>query len=294
MTNIDQSNQSFSDKWEIYPNLARDITLNPNSEIYRWILERNGFETTDQFRDWLSSKNTILDAGCGNGRVTSLLAKLSSPTSKVYGIDINSATAKKFFEGDSKVEIFKRDLSEEIDIGQTFDFIYCQEVLHHTINPKISFGNLCKLLNLNGEIAIYVYKLKSPIREFTDEFIREKIHLLRFEDIKNHMSQITQFGKALSSYDIRVQVPSVDILQIKEGSYDLQRLIYHFFFKCFWNSELTLDENIAVNSDWYHPQVASKHTLEEVQGWFKDFGLSITHEKVDDYGITIRGKRLYV
>jgi hypothetical protein len=82
----------------------------------------------------------------------------------------------------------------------------------------------------------------------------------------------------------------VDILEIEEGEYDLQRFIYHFFMKCFWNPNLTFQENAAINYDWYHPQIATRHRLEEVREWFWQAKLKIVHENVDFYGITVRGK----
>ncbi len=39
-----------------------------------------------------------------------------------------------------------------------FDFIYCQEVLHHTVDSVRAFNNLRGLLAPDGELAIYGYK----------------------------------------------------------------------------------------------------------------------------------------
>jgi hypothetical protein len=60
--------------------------------------------------------------------------------------------------------------------------------------------------------------------------------------------------------------------------------------KCFWNPNLTFQENVAINYDWYHPQIATRHRLEEVREWFWQAKLKIVHENVDFYGITVRGK----
>ncbi|MCS6947726.1 MAG: hypothetical protein NZM12_08940 [Steroidobacteraceae bacterium] len=48
---------------------------------------------------------------------------------------------------------------------------------------------------------------------------------------------------------------------------------------------------MLINYDWYHPQLASRHTLEEVVGWFHEAGLDIVQEHTDFYGITLRGRR---
>jgi hypothetical protein len=49
---------------------------------------------------------------------------------------------------------------------------------------------------------------------------------------------------------------------------------------------------VLINYDWYHPQLATRHTLDEVEGWFVSAGLKIEHRCVDFYGITVRGRNL--
>jgi len=38
-------------------------TLNQSGNTFNWILQRNGFQTANDFRKYLESKNVILDAG---------------------------------------------------------------------------------------------------------------------------------------------------------------------------------------------------------------------------------------
>ena len=83
---------SFSDKWHKNKGLAFDNTLDPDSAIFKWITQRNGFKNGDELRAYLTSKKRILDAGCGNGRVTALLRNYSNPeTTEVVGIDLTAA-----------------------------------------------------------------------------------------------------------------------------------------------------------------------------------------------------------
>ena len=136
---------------------------------------------------------------------------------------------------------------------------------------------------------MYVYKKKAPVREFVDDYIRNNISSLNYEDAIKATDQITKLGKVLSDKKVRINIPQVDILQIKKGSYDLQRFIYHYFMKCFWNDHLSSKVNSVINYDWYHPQTCSRHTIKEVQSWYKNKKIKIVHENIDDYGITIRG-----
>jgi SAM-dependent methyltransferase len=290
---VSNTAQSFRDKWEQNKQLAFAETLREGSDIFNWLLKRNGWDTPDGLRAYLSGKKRILDAGCGNGRVTALLRRYSSPgDTEIVGIDLVSASvAQENLKDSPNVRIQTKDLLGDLkDIG-LFDFIYCQEVLHHTIDPCMAFLNLCQLLRPDGEIAIYVYRKKAPVREFVDDHIREKISCFSYEDAIQVCRQITALGKTLADLSLKVKIPAVDMLEIPAGEYDIQRFLYYFFLKCFWNPDLSFEENAAINYDWYHPQLCSRHTLEEVQGWFREAELKIMHEYADFYGITVRGRR---
>lgn len=284
--------KSFKDKWNHNKQLAFSETLSEDSDIFSWILGRNGFKTAAGFRSYLKDKRRILDAGCGNGRVTALLRKYSDPRkTEIIGVDLVSAgVAKKNLSHYRNVKILRKDLTKDLGNLGGFDFIYCQEVLHHIKDPAAAFLNVCKRLNPGGEIAIYVYKEKAPTREFVDDYVRGKISKYPYEDAIKVCDQITRLGKVLSECGTEMKIPDVDILGIKAGEYSFQRFIYHFFMKCFWNPEMPFKDNSAINYDWYHPQDASRHTLNEVRRWFKKARLIIVHECADLYGITIRGQ----
>ena len=64
---------SFRDKWEMNSNFFLKDVLQDGSNTQNWILNRNSFLNLSEFKKFLSKKKRILDAGCGNGRVTALL-----------------------------------------------------------------------------------------------------------------------------------------------------------------------------------------------------------------------------
>lgn len=288
----EQTAKSFSEKWHNNRQLAFDETLREGSDILNWILSRNGLASTAELTSWLARRKRVLDAGCGNGRVTALLRRHAADETEVMGIDLTAShIAAENLAGAPNVHFEKRDLLEDLsDIGK-FDLIYCQEVLHHTADPAGAFKNLAGSLADGGEMAIYVYKLKAPVREYCDDFIRGRISGLPYEQAMAAMKQITELGRVLSDLNVNVTVQAVDVLGIKAGTYDVQRFLYHFFAKCFWNPDMDFDANAAINYDWYHPQLCTRHTLEEIEGWFKDADLNIVHRCVDHYGITVRGLR---
>ena len=283
--------KSFSEKWSNNPKLAFKDTLDENSEIHQWILNRNGFTDMEDASRQLGRYSRILDAGCGNGRVTALLSTLI-PRADILGVDIiDLAVAKKNTSEFKRIHYRQADLREDLGFLGEFDFIYCQEVLHHLPNPPKAFANLVDILKQGGKIAIYVYKKKAPAREFMDAYISSKISGLDYTRALKACKQIANLGKKLSELDVEIEVGDIPLMGIKKGTYPLQRFLYHHFMKCFWNEKLSLNDNAAINFDWYHPKISSHHTQEEVREWFKFKKLSITRSHEDDYGITIHGEK---
>jgi SAM-dependent methyltransferase len=289
----DNTAQVFRDKWHRNADLIFAETSREGSSILTWILERNGWGSLDDLRAALRGRRRVLDAGCGNGRVTALLRNCSDEeTTEVVGVDLVAHdVAEANLRGARNVAFRQADLMEDLSGLGTFDYIYCQEVLHHTADPARSFANLCRILRPGGEIGIYVYKVKAPVREFTDDYVRERIADLPYEEAMRQCRQITEFGRALAELNVKVRVPEVEVLGVEAGEYDVQRLVYNIFAKCYWNAELGSEANVLVNYDWYHPQTATRHTPAEVRGWFDAAGLRLIHEHVDPYGITMRGVR---
>lgn len=290
---MNNTSRSFHDKWHRNRDLAFRETLREGSDLGNWILSRNGWDGTAGLAAFLAGKTRVLDAGCGNGRVTALLRAYSCPEKlSITGIDlVADRVAAENLAGAPNVEFFRKDLLGDLsDLGD-FDFIYCQEVLHHTADPEGAFRNLCQRLVPGGEIAIYVYKLKAPVREFVDDYIRGRISDLPYGEAMEVCRELAAFGRSLSELRVKVTVPGVSILEIPAGEYDVQRLLYHFFCKCFWSSDFDFEGNAVINYDWYHPQGCSRHRVEEVLGWFAGAGLGVEHCCVDPYGITVRGRR---
>ena len=108
----------------------------------------------------------VLDAGCGTGEKSVLLAKYGAI---VTGIDLSTsqiAHARKISK-EQKVNINfqEKDLvSDSIEDLGKFDIIICTGVLHHTSNPKLAFKKLSGQLKRNGIIVIGLYHKYSRLR----------------------------------------------------------------------------------------------------------------------------------
>ena len=49
-----QTKKSFADKWNLNPGLAFENTLNVHSDIFKWIMTRNGFNDKQSFQLYLN------------------------------------------------------------------------------------------------------------------------------------------------------------------------------------------------------------------------------------------------
>lgn len=285
---LSETRESFSEKWRRAPNY-RQAT---QAHYVQWYLERYGFQSLEGLRTFLAGKKRVLDAGTGHGRDTELFAANSTAT--VFGVDIsggiyNAYRDLKRFDNVHLVQADLRDLPFE---EAFFDFISCDQVIHHTPDTRESLARLVRHLAPGGHIGVYVYKKKAPIREFSDDYIRQFTVGMPPDECMKVCEAITRFGQSLARLGVTIDVPEdIPLLGIKAGSYDLQRFIYWHMFKCYWNETIDWDSNVITNFDWYHPLHAHRHTPEEVRRWFGELGLQIAHFDVSDSGISVLGRR---
>jgi SAM-dependent methyltransferase len=275
--------ESFSWKWD----KALEWRSATIEHYKKWYLDRYGFGSEARLADFLANKRAILDAGTAHGRDAEMYAKNSRAT--VYGIDIGSGIRNAYRDLHSvpSLNFIQADLARLPFPPEFFDFIGCDQVIHHTPNTRESLRHLVTRLMPGGHIAFYVYKKKAPVREFCDDYIRERTVKMSPQECLEVSEAITKFGKMLSDLKVTIDVPAdIPILGIKAGKQDLQRFIYWHMFKCYWNDTMDFEANVITNFDWYHPLHAHRHTPEEVRAWCKEEGLTIVHLDVQESGVS--------
>lgn len=281
--------ESFGAKWaDIYRDEDRPAL---DRFQYQWYLERYGFSDESALAGFLADKRLILDAGCGVGRDVDRYARLSS--ADVIGFDLSRAVvrAQQLYGGEGRHFLFG-DIMAPPFRPQTFDLVVADQVIHHTPDTATAFSRLAALVADGGEMAVYVYRRKSLLRELADTHVRELTTRLPVDAALEFSEQITELGRELSKLDAKIKLErGIPLLGIPAGEHDVQRLIYWHFLKCFWNDEFGQDLSVLTNLDWYHPPYASRHTPEEVEGWCEQAGLSVVHLHVGDSGISVRARR---
>ncbi len=276
---------SFSAKWS---RVDGDEVRQRVDAQYRWYVERFGFGDEDGLREFLADRRMVLEAGTGLGGDAARFARLSDAT--VLGLDLSNSivTAQNEFGAIPNLHYVQADLLRPPLPAGRFDFVSADQVLHHTPDAEAAVRSLARLLTPGGVLAFYVYKRKAPMREFADDYVRDRTTKMSVDECMEFSASMSELGRELSRLDATITlIRGIPVLGIPSGQHDLQRLIYWHFLKCFWNEDFSHNLNDLVNFDWYHPPHASRHTEEEVRGWCDTLGLAVEHLDNGDAGISV-------
>lgn len=97
-------------------------------------------------------EEVILDAGCGEGKLS---LKIAKKCGKIYAVDISSNAFKKTKEKSPKNLIFKKMNIENLKFKEDyFDKIVCVETLEHVLNPKKVLKEFSRVLKRKGTLVI--------------------------------------------------------------------------------------------------------------------------------------------
>ena len=97
-----------------------------------------------------------LDAGCGKGRFTRVLARHMAAVVALDGSDAVRSAVRNL-SGFGNTFVVKADLRGAPLAAHSFDFITCLGVLHHLEDPRAGFKGLVELLAPGGRILLYLY-----------------------------------------------------------------------------------------------------------------------------------------
>jgi arsenite methyltransferase len=282
---------SFGFKWA-----QRESYASPTFQKWytSWLMSRYGFADERAMASFFGSAGCTLEVGCGSGLSAALTLSGHSARQRWVGLDISSSIdiamdrlgrepAKEFVQADILCPPFRPGV---------FDLIFAEGVLHHTESTERALKGLVPLLRPGGQMLFYVYRKKAPVREFTDDYVRDLLAPLGNQEAWDALLPLTRLGQALAQLHATVDVPEdVPLLGIEAGSQDVQRLIYWNFAKLFWNEELSFEENHHVNFDWYRPRYAWRQTEEDVRRWCKEAGLSVAYLDAQESGYTVRATK---
>ena len=284
-----QTRDAFSFKWN------QQETFNSQASLLRmrlWLNERYG-DVLPYIEGCARAGDTPLLGDIGCGAAMSALELFGPYLNKLIyvGVDFSNAVnvaRSRFLERAREGLFFQEDLFSLPFAPNSFDLLFSEGVLHHTPSTREALGATVPLLRRGGYYFFYVYNKKSPIREFTDDYIRTLIEDMSPAEAWECLKPLTRLGIELGQKDIELDIPeAVPLLGIPAGKISLQRFIYWHILKAFYDATLSLEEMNHINFDWYSPKYALRQTPEEVRSWCSDLGLRIERMVIEPAGITV-------
>ena len=122
---------------------------------------------TTIYKRLIGNKGSILDIGCGDGRLLSLLQKAKGCEWDVYGLDFNTKGNTRSKE--KGLNIYEGTL-EEVDFkGKQFNLIIMNEVFEHVYDPNHALKKVQKIVKPQGSIVI-----ETPCRGSWEERLFKK------------------------------------------------------------------------------------------------------------------------
>ena len=264
--------------------------------LKKFFYDRFCFSSDTDVKNFFSGK-TVLHAGVGNGQSEQHYLKYCK---EVWGVDISSSVdalksnwSKYYPDLARRFKTCQADLMTLPFKDGFFDVVLSDGVLHHTPDTFAALQSITKKVRVGGHVMFYVYVTKPPIREFVDDYIREKVTNLSPQDAWEALEPLTALAKDLSYKKQEINIPEeFDLLGFKKGNFNLQRWMYWNILKLYWNDDFSFDDNNHVNYDWYYPKYAWRHTPDEVRNWLSKLNLQENVFNVTESGISVIAKRL--
>lgn len=283
-----QTADSFGFKWD-----RRDTfeSAGSRTRMRAWLIERYGDVAGADWWAEYGDRPVVLDAGCGAALSALELLDRRLHEVRYVGVDISRAVdvaSERFRERGIDARFLQADLTALPFPERSVDVVFSEGVLHHTDSTEQALKNVAKLLRPGGRILFYVYRTKGPIREFTDDYVRERLQAMDPDEAWNALRPLTMLGRALGELHTEIDVPeSIPLLGIPAGRIDLQRFFYWHVCKAFYHPDLDLEETNHINYDWFAPRNAHRQTPEQVRAWCAEAGLVIEREWLEQAGITV-------
>ena len=244
----------------------------------------------------VKANDVIFDVGCGSGIAGRAYFGDALRKTRYVAIDMSLAIeqAKQEFVAENMVVGLVQAKIENLPFpAASADFVFCPGVLHYTPDMQAALKDLARVLKKGGRIISWVYKRQKPIRHLTDDYIRSVISKMAPSEAFEAVKPLTKLGIALGELKQIIVVPEdIPFLEIKAGTYDLQRFFYYHIMKLFYNAELPFTRHVVNNWNAYFPANVLFHTIDEIRRMVAAAGMEFEHFNDQGNGVALIARKI--
>jgi 2-polyprenyl-3-methyl-5-hydroxy-6-metoxy-1,4-benzoquinol methylase len=251
--------KSYSRQWQHFDHTADDRTWGQTLAERRADFLRLVDRSPEELRGKL-----VLDAGCGNGALSSAISDFGC---EVLAADISDAVEAAhahlaterthFVQADLMTTPFRRD---------TFDIVFCAGVIIVTPDSRRTLEQVARAVAPGGTIFVWVY-WREPGRKYRFKtFLRKLMRPLPIP--ARHAVAFAFVSQAMLRQVVRRLARRGD-----DGG------------------GLKWREHLTVQLDFFLPRYRWEHTPDEVRGWYRDLGFvdaKVTKEEAAGFGMIAR------
>ena len=158
-----QTKESFSYQWEEIPEGAHLVGDTRFEQEMFWLIS----DYTDLPRDWFAGQS-VLDAGCGNGRWSYAFAKLGAHITAADQSAAGLANLSRMLEGQRNFRAVQANLLQPLPFDETFDLVWHYGVAHHTGNTRLVVENVSAAVRPGGRLFLMIYGEPHNKSEFAE------------------------------------------------------------------------------------------------------------------------------
>jgi ubiquinone/menaquinone biosynthesis C-methylase UbiE/uncharacterized protein YbaR (Trm112 family) len=210
----------------------------------------------------------ILDAGCGSGEKTEVLARLC-PAQNVVGLDLGVESLEKAtarFGDMPNLDYVQGNILEPPFRARQFDSGMSLGVLHHTPNTRRAFAIFRRLLKEETTLVIWIYPTYREGREWRLPYIaRDFLLLNQGHRIPTGLLRLVAHLMVIGFY------PIVDFLFKK--NYRRMQKDLPFFDVDRMTRKQRFSAQVFHLFDTCLPRYQFRHKIKEVESWFVEEGL---------------------
>ena len=115
---------------------------------------------------------TVMDAGCGIGRLTQSIGNLAK---EVVGIDFSHGVdeAYRLNKANPTVHILQGDIMNLPFQSSSFDYVYSKGVFHYVSDVRKCIGGLARMVKPSGALSLTIYHRMLPMFEAFNRELRK-------------------------------------------------------------------------------------------------------------------------